>query len=113
MYKNALNFLVFFLISLFFVAGCSKNEDEKTAEKKIALPEELVEKRWDALISKDWEKAYNFETPSYRLASTVEDYENSFGTAITWISAKTISSKEVSEKVIDVNVPSGIFKESN
>lgn len=84
-----------FLILALLLNSCSKNSGK---------PEDRAAARWQALIELDWEKAYSYETPSYKLASTIEDYEKSFGTAITWISAKTISSKEVSEKVIDVDV---------
>lgn len=52
-----------------------------------------VQARWDALIAGDYESAYGFETPAYRSVFSIQQYRGRIGDAVTWKSARVLSSK--------------------
>ena len=47
-----------------------------------------VQARWDAVIARDFEKAYAFETPAYRSDHSAQDYAGQFGNLARWHVAK-------------------------
>jgi hypothetical protein len=57
-------------------------------------PEEQVakrcEQRWAALVKRDFAAAYAYNQPAYRDAITLDAYQNSFGAAAQWKTAKVI-----------------------
>jgi len=53
---------------------------------------ERIQQRWDAVIGRDFAKAYAFETPDYRKTHTAEQYAGQFGSLVKWFMA---SVKEV------------------
>jgi hypothetical protein len=70
---------------------------EKGGEKRILTEEEAakeqrlrerVQQRWDAVVKRDFEKAFEFETPEYRKGHTAEDYGRQFGTMVQWHMAR-------------------------
>jgi len=55
---------------------------------QLAQLKDRVEKRWDALIARDFAKAYTFETPEYRKEQSLERYSAHFGTRVKWVKAE-------------------------
>lgn len=49
---------------------------------------ERVEARWRALVERDFQKAYQYETPGFREAYTVPVFKGQFGDWVIWKSAK-------------------------
>ena len=43
-----------------------------------------VKARWDALIERDFEKAYSYMSPGYRRLFTLDKYQSSFGSVVSW-----------------------------
>jgi hypothetical protein len=95
--------LVIFSTSL-LLASCSEDKkesevttktDPKTevkAEKKMLDPGERAVARWEALIARDWKKAYQFETPAFRKNYSFNKFRSRFGSAVVW---KEIKLKKV------------------
>ena len=50
-----------------------------------------VEARWQAMIDKDFAKAYQFTLPSYRETNSLDQFKGRFGEAVTWRAAKVVS----------------------
>lgn len=105
--------LLFITVLIFSISACSdKSSDSKTSashdsnDNKVASkkPNERALERWNALIKRDWQKAYSYQTPSYRKIYSVEDFRNSFGQAVKWESIKYISSKDISKELIDIKL---------
>lgn len=110
--KNSSKFIFLLLISTLLIS-CSKKDKEKetdrTQEKSTSSvnnssASKRAEIRWNALINKDWGKAYSFATPSYRKNYNVDQYKGSFGGAITWKSVKIISEADINDKLKNVKV---------
>ena len=78
LYKNLL--LIIFISGL--LVGCTgvANMGKTSAE----LLQERVELRWQALIKKDWNAAYQFELPAYRQTHAVSQYQAKFGSTLQW-----------------------------
>ena len=113
-HKTILKILLFiFLSSLLASCSDSDKKDKDTQSNKAAITKatasERAEKRWNALINKDWKTAYSFETPSYRKTYTVEDYRGSFGSAVTWKSVNIISAKKIEKNITDVKLELTVF----
>ena len=72
------------------------------ASFKPKTPEEIVKERatarWQAMIPRDFAKAYTFLAPSYRKIASAERYESSFGTAVDWKSAEVVAVNCEAEK---------------
>ena len=64
------------------------------ASFKPKTPEEVVKERatarWQALIPREYAKAYTFLAPSYRKLASEDRYASSFGTAVIWKSAEVV-----------------------
>ncbi len=104
--------LVFFSSLLASCSDTDKKSQDTTQNNKVAMTStasERAEKRWNALINKDWKTAYSFETPGYRKTYTVEDYRGSFGSAVTWKSVNIISAQETEKNITDVKLELTVF----
>ena len=75
MNKRLVYFSVLFL-SLLLLISCAK-EKPMSPDKRSVL-------RWEAVIAKNWEQAYRYETPAYRKNYSIEQYKNRFGGMVTW-----------------------------
>ena len=60
--------------------GCPKAE-EQGLERSL---KERVQARWDAVVGRDFAKAYAFETPEFRKQHTSADYASRFGRMVNW-----------------------------
>jgi predicted small secreted protein len=112
--KTTLKILLFVFFSA-LLASCSDSDKKGTniQSNKAAITKatasERAEKRWNALINKDWKTAYSFETPAYRKTYTVEDYRGSFGSAVTWKSVNIISTEKTEKNITDVTLELTVF----
>ena len=111
MFRNsALKLLALILLSSLLISCTKKDNDIKdenstdTNQPTSSKLEDRAIERWNALINKDWEKAYSYETPNFRKTYNIEEYKTNFGSAITWKSIKFLSKKQVNDKVTDVKV---------
>ena len=55
---------------------------EQVAKDKLLR--DRVQERWNAVIKRDFAKAYAFETPEYRKTNTAEQYAAQFGVMVKW-----------------------------
>ncbi|WP_299880733.1 hypothetical protein [uncultured Cocleimonas sp.] len=111
--------LLMLALTMSFISSCSKKEeDNKSNEtskqleistKESSLPGQRALERWNALINKDWEKAYSYQSPNYRKAYSKEDFRNSFGQAVKWEKIKLLSTTNASESIADVNLELTVF----
>lgn len=112
MQPNKPLFKQFFLLVVFstslLLASCSDDKkklegdtktDAKTevktevkADKKMLGPGKRAVARWEALIARDWKKAYEFETPAFRKNYSFNKFRSRFGSAVVW---KEIKLKKV------------------
>jgi len=78
---------------------------ESVAQAVDAELKERVKARWEALIRRDFQTAYQFETPSFREAYSVQAFGGKFGDRILWTSAETTEVKfEGSKAQVTVRV---------
>ncbi len=65
-----------------------------------------VETRWAALVSGDFDRAYEFETPAYRKIYTAQQFRASFGKDLRWKQARVIEIEleqpEVAAVVVEI-----------
>lgn len=64
------------VIMVVFLVGCSTQRE--ISDQQRAQLVQRVESRWDALEAFDWERAYDFMSPSYRAVFTKEMYASQF-----------------------------------
>lgn len=73
-----------------FLAGCSTG-GVKTGETSIQALERRAQERWDFLIQKQAEKAYDYLTPGVRSTKPRTDYAKEMNDRpVTWLSAKAL-----------------------
>ena len=72
------------LVSGALLAGCASMAP-KTPEEEVRA---LAEARWDAMIKRDFVKAYGFTQPGFRAVVTPEAYTRRFGSAGRWKGAQ-------------------------
>jgi hypothetical protein len=53
-------------------------------DSQEALLRERVQARWQALINRDFDAAYQFGTPAYRAIYTIRQYRLQYGGQIDW-----------------------------
>src|SRR5690606_27854375 len=71
------------LIVTAFIAGCGTFGEKKTDEEVVAQRGQ----EWiDALVQKDFAKAWAFTSPGYRASNTVADYKPRVAGAANWSS---------------------------
>lgn len=56
----------------------------EVAQTQQALLEQRVTARWDALIRRDFEAAYSFNSPSYRELFPLNAFKSQFGDGAAW-----------------------------
>lgn len=70
------------------VGGCAGIGQTQAPEQIVR---QLATKRWQALLAKDFDKAYEFATPSYRKIKTADYYRNQRqSTPVKWIAAEVL-----------------------
>lgn len=72
------------LVSGAMLAGCA-SMGPQTPEQEVQA---RAEARWDALVKRDFVKAYGFTQPGFRAVVKPEDYIRRFGTAGRWKGAQ-------------------------
>lgn len=97
-------FLLVVFSTALLLASCSEDKkklegdtktDAKTevkADTKTLSPGKRAVARWEALIERDWKKAYEFETPAFRKNYSFNKFRSRFGSAVVW---KEIKLKKV------------------
>jgi hypothetical protein len=73
--------------ALLALGGCASLSSSGTPEEQVTS---RAQKRWDALIQRDFKTALSYTQPAYRAIATPEDYRKRFGEAGQWKSAKII-----------------------
>jgi hypothetical protein len=78
--------VVFAAVAVAALAGCAGLTTPAPPEQVVR---QLATQRWQALLAKDFDKAYGFSVPSYRALKTAEYYKNKRqATPVKWISAE-------------------------
>ena len=82
-----------------------------------ATPEEIVnrrvQERWDALIKRDFAKAYSYTQPGYRAIVSADNYAKRFGTAGKWLSMDVYSTTCEPERcTVKIRLTSEVFMPS-
>lgn len=73
------------LLALTLGLGACAGLGPKTPEEEVRA---RAEARWDALIKRDFAKAYTFTQPAFRAVVKPEDYRGRFGQAGAWKGAQ-------------------------
>lgn len=95
--RSWLFFIVFLLLS------CT------TKVEKLSIS---AQDRWDNLIKRNWDEAYQYETPEYRGTYDAYAFRGNFGGAAEWISAKVMDISHLQEDVADVMVELEVVAEN-
>lgn len=99
-----------------FVGVCNADVVAVTVEPEVTEERlrERVEGRWDALVERDFLKAYEFMSPSYRKLYSAEHYTSGFGSVVSWRSAEVLkvdidggSANTVVEVLYQLAIPEG------
>lgn len=80
------------MVVLMVAAGCG-SEPEATPEQRVS---ERAIQRWQALIARDIGEAYEFLSPAYRQAVSLDRYKSSIGGAVAWqdVEVKRVECKQ-------------------
>ncbi|MEO0436647.1 MAG: hypothetical protein AAF098_07045, partial [Pseudomonadota bacterium] len=70
------------LLTLSFLAACSSNP-AKNSQQRAELTQRATE-RWEALIDKDWNRAYTYTSPAYRAVFSEALYRQKFSYQVEW-----------------------------
>lgn len=68
------------------LGGCAALQPQ-TAEQIVA---QRAEERWNALIARDFDKAWTYTQPAYRAIVKQGDYRNTFGIGGKWLGMQVI-----------------------
>ena len=95
--------LSFLLIFIVFAQGCASFKGGGLGSDASVL-QERAEERWEALLNKDWEKAYSFELPEYRSTHDLSKFKRRYGSSIQWkhVNIKSVDLQE-DQKTADVS----------
>lgn len=95
--------LYILLIFVVFAHGCASFKGSGL-ESDASVLHERAEERWEALLNKDWEKAYSFELPEYRKTHDLSKYKRRYGSSIQWkhVTIKSVDIQE-DQKTADVS----------
>ena len=63
-----------------------------------------VEERWKAMVERDFKSAYSFALPSFRQATTLEQFSNRFGKAVAWRKAQVRGIRYDSPEIARVKI---------
>jgi uncharacterized protein YceK len=83
--------VVSFILAAALAAGCATVGAGLNPAEEIVL--ERAQARLDALLERDWARAYPYLTPSYRAIVPRQRYGDQFQGPIKWESAKAQSAK--------------------
>lgn len=75
--------------------------DLPTDERSVALIDRF-RARWDALIARDYSRAYAFEPPSVREQVTEEQFAGSFGYMVKWLGVEPFRVDYIDDDAADV-----------
>lgn len=76
-------------IACLLLAGCSA----KLTKSAAATPEQRAQERWDALLARDFQKAFTYLSPGMRSASTPDAYAAQMGVRpVKWKGARVLES---------------------
>jgi len=111
MSKKTIIFLSTAFLFLILIIAFTTKKDKSIEDAKVTNTT-VIEKtagerataRWNALINRNWEKAYSYQSPNYRKTYTLEAFTNNFGRAVEWKKVKLLSEKAVSDSVVDVEI---------
>lgn len=70
------------------LGGCAHMAEPSTPEELVAA---RAKQRWDLLIKGDLDGAYQYLSPGYRQAMSLESFKGSFGGAALWKNAEVFS----------------------
>jgi hypothetical protein len=62
-------------------AGAGSQSAPASAEDTL---KQRVSERWVALTKRDFQQAYQYESPAYRAVYTLDDYRGGFGGQVAW-----------------------------
>ena len=95
--------LSFLLLFIIFAHGCASFKGGGL-ESDASVLQDRAEERWEALLSKDWEKAYGYELPEYRETHDLSKYKRRYGSSIQWknVDIKSVAIQE-NQKNADVS----------
>lgn len=65
-------------------SSASSTTEAQTSTSMQALVKQRSEERWKFLVVRNFEKAYEFLTPSYRTLKTPDEYRGTFGNGANW-----------------------------
>ena len=74
--------LVAVCLGLLLAAG--GEERKELTEEQLASLEQRVNARWEAILARDFERAWEFNTPEYRAAFPQHFYPLKFSYAVEW-----------------------------
>lgn len=77
--------------------GVGATQDQQALESRVIA-------RWDALVARNFELAYTFETPSYRKVYDAAHYKGKFGDRVAWLGARVSKVKDLGGGVAEVMV---------
>lgn len=107
-------FLLFVLILLVVVAGCSENDGKATdrtknvADVTQSTKEQIVSQRalerWQAMIAMDWEKAYGYFSQGSRELKSLAVFTNHMQTAPMLRKSVAVKKVQCEEEVCDVSI---------
>lgn len=86
-FKTTTRKLALAVLAVASLAGCAGMNTANTPEARVT---ERAQKRWQALIAGQFDKAYEYSTPSYRSNRTLAQFRGRFGSAVSWISAEVV-----------------------
>ncbi|MEQ1637935.1 MAG: hypothetical protein ABL903_14720 [Methylococcales bacterium] len=75
------NLLLIICLSVLLVACADWTKGSKSSVENLT---DRASSRWQALLKKDWEAAYQFELPAYRQTHNIDQYKAKFGTTLLW-----------------------------
>jgi hypothetical protein len=92
--KCAKTFSWFFVcLAILLMLGCDSGTQRPAASRAKDSGEivsERAEARWDALIKRDFEAAYEFQSPAYREVYDHKRFRQNFGNAVAWKAARVV-----------------------
>jgi hypothetical protein len=100
--------------------GCASLTPEDSEAWRDSQQRALVERaelRWKALISGDFEKAYQYQSPAYRAVVSMQQFKASFGGSVAWLAARAgkveYDEPSAANVTIGVEYSAGIFGGGN
>lgn len=94
-------------VVLLAVSGCvalQPEDSEKWRQSQHPALKDRAEKRWDALIKGNFEKAYTFTSPDFRAVVSSQQYRGKFGRALSWRLARVVNVSYDAPTVATVSV---------